>query len=208
MPAVQVSDMLKLSSGVAIEDYGGVDGMKTVSVRGFDSPHTTVCYDGIVVSDCQTGQIDLSKFSLQNSGNVELVTGSDNSIFVPARSAASASTITLNTQVPPHPVFSPFQRSDLPFNVDFRFTGGSFGLINPAIVNENRILCHRENPYSYISSSLNINYLQSKGDYPFLHYYGSHVDSTSAEVWTQLRLPPTPQTTTVNNHGCFAYFEL
>ena len=123
MPAVQVSDVLKLFSGVVIKDYGGVGGMKTVSVRGFGSQHTAVCYDGIVVSDCQTGQIDLSKFSLQNTGNVELVTGSDNSIFLPARAAASASTITLNTKVPPHPLNRPIQRSELPVNVDFRFTG-------------------------------------------------------------------------------------
>lgn len=181
MPAVQVSDVLKLFSGVVIKDYGGVGGMKTVSVRGFGSQHTAVCYDGIVVSDCQTGQIDLSKFSLQNTGNVELVTGSDNSIFLPARAAASASTITLNTKVPPHPILSPNQRSDLPINIDFHFTGGSFGLINPSIIIENRFLKHRDKPYPYIASSLNINYLQSEGNYPFVLYYGNQGDSTSVE---------------------------
>lgn len=181
MPAVQVSDVLKLFSGVVIKDYGGVGGMKTVSVRGFGSQHTAVSYDGIVVSDCQTGQIDLSKFSLQNTGNVELVTGSDNSIFVPARAAASASTISLNTKVPPHPLNRPIQRSELPVNVDFRFTGGSFGLINPSLIIENRILPHTKERYPYIASSLNINYLQSKGDYPFTLYYGHQGDSTSRE---------------------------
>ena len=181
MPAVQVSDVLKLFSGVVIKDYGGVGGMKTVSVRGFGSQHTAVCYDGIVVSDCQTGQIDLSKFSLQNTGNVELVTGSDNSIFLPARAAASASTITLNTKMPPHPLNRPVQRSQLPVNVDFRFTGGSFGLINPSLIIENRILPHAKERYPYIASSFNINYLQSKGDYPFTLYYGQQGDSTSRE---------------------------
>ena len=181
MPAVQVSDVLKLFSGVVIKDYGGVGGMKTVSVRGFGSQHTAVCYDGIVVSDCQTGQIDLSKFSLQNTGNVELVTGSDNSIFLPARAAASASTITLNTKVPPHLLNRPIQRSELPVNVDFRFTGGSFGLINPSIIIENRILPRAKERYPYIASSFNINYLQSKGDYPFILYYGNQGDSTSVE---------------------------
>ena len=181
MPAVQVSDVLKLFSGVVIKDYGGVGGMKTVSVRGFGSQHTAVSYDGIVVSDCQTGQIDLSKFSLQNTGNVELVTGSDNSIFVPARAAASASTISLNTKKPQHPLSHPQERSELPVNVDFRFTGGSFGLINPSIIIENRILPHRKEYHPYIASSLNINYLQSKGNYPFTLYYGHQGDSTSRE---------------------------
>ena len=66
-------------------------------------------------------------------------------------------------------------------NVDFRFTGGSFGLINPSLIIENRILPRAKERYPYIASSFNINYLQSKGDYPFILYYGNQGDSTSVE---------------------------
>ena len=68
LPILQLSDVLKLMSGVTLKDYGGIGGMKTVSVRGLGSQHTGVTYDGISLTDCQTGQIDLGKFSLENSG--------------------------------------------------------------------------------------------------------------------------------------------
>ena len=51
LPALNVSDVLKTFAGLVIRDYGGVGGMKTVSMRGFGSQHTAVSYDGIAVSD-------------------------------------------------------------------------------------------------------------------------------------------------------------
>ncbi|HXK74376.1 MAG TPA: Plug domain-containing protein, partial [Bacteroidales bacterium] len=37
LPALQLSDALKYFSGVVIKDYGGIGGLKTVSIRGFGS---------------------------------------------------------------------------------------------------------------------------------------------------------------------------
>lgn len=175
LPTIQVSDVLKLFSGIVIRDYGGVGGMKTVQVRGFGSQHTAVSYDGIVVSDCQTGQIDLSRFSLRNAGSVALVTGADDGIFVPARAAASASTIIINTERVPYP-------EKKPVFVDLHFTGGSFGFVNPSLILKN-YFTPRKNLWSKptLSSVLSINYLQSKGDYPFTIHYGNAGDSTSTE---------------------------
>lgn len=177
LPAVQVSDVLKLFSGIVIRDYGGVGGMKTVSVRGFGSQHTAVSYDGILISDCQTGQIDLSKFSLQNADNVALVTGANNSAFIPARNAACASIININT-----PSFAYSGRR--PFGIRFDFTGGSFGLLNPSLLVQN-IFPLRRKANLFMSpvviSSFSVDYLQSKGNYPFTLYYGGTGDSTSRE---------------------------
>lgn len=175
LPTIQVSDVLKLFSGIVIRDYGGVGGMKTVQVRGFGSQHTAVSYDGIVVSDCQTGQIDLSRFSLRNAGSVALVTGADDGIFVPARAAASASTIIINTERVPYP-------EKKPVFVDLHFTGGSFGFVNPSLIFKN-YFTPRKNLWNKptLSSVLSINYLQSKGDYPFTIHYGNAGDSTSTE---------------------------
>ena len=54
-----ISDALRRMSGVNIRDYGGAGGMKTVSIRGLGSQHTAVVYDGVSLSDCQSGQIRL-----------------------------------------------------------------------------------------------------------------------------------------------------
>ena len=173
LPVVQLSDVLKLFSGIVIRDYGGVGGMKTVAVRGFGSQHTAVSYDGILVTDCQTGQIDLSKFLLDHVDKISLNYGPGDGLFVPARMASSASTILIETH---RPVFS---RSRPPIHLDFHFTGGSFGLINPVFCMENKILGPQRKVE--LLSSFSLNYLQSKGNYPFTLYYGGVGDSTSLE---------------------------
>lgn len=171
MPAVLLSDVLKLFSGIVIKDYGGVGGMKTVSMRGFGSQHTAISYDGLPVTDCQTGQIDLSKFSLENVEQISVNSGTDD-IFLPARLFAAANLIQIRTLRP--------KFDKRPFHIDLRFLGGSYGLWSPSVLLENRIVKPRENGFS-LSSSLNINYLQSDGRYPFTIYYGGDKDSTSLE---------------------------
>lgn len=83
LPALQVSDVLKHLSGVNIKDYGGIGGLKTVSVRSLGAAHTAVSYDGITVADGQNGQIDISRFSLDNLSSLELVNGQSDGIFPP-----------------------------------------------------------------------------------------------------------------------------
>jgi outer membrane cobalamin receptor len=61
-----MSDALKHMAGITVRDYGGAGGMKTVSARGIGSRHTAVAYDGIALSDFQSGEIDLSRYSLEN----------------------------------------------------------------------------------------------------------------------------------------------
>ena len=47
--------------GVTVKDYG-IGGLKTVSVRSLGANHTTVSYDGIALTDVQSGQIDIGRF--------------------------------------------------------------------------------------------------------------------------------------------------
>ena len=58
MSALQLSDALKHFAGLSIKDYGGLGGMKTVSIRSLGTQHTGISYDGISLSDTQSGQID------------------------------------------------------------------------------------------------------------------------------------------------------
>ena len=79
--ALQVSDALKFFSGVAIKDYGGIGGLKTISVRGLGASHTAVAYDGIIESNMQTGQIDLGRISTFQVNSIRLVNGTDNNLL-------------------------------------------------------------------------------------------------------------------------------
>lgn len=58
-----ISDAIHRIPGVNLRDYGGLGGLKTVSVRGLGAPHTAVAYDGIVLSDCQSGDRPVTLFA-------------------------------------------------------------------------------------------------------------------------------------------------
>ena len=97
---LQISDVLKFFSGATVKDYGGVGGLKTVSVRGLGASHTAVAYDGIIITDNQTGQIDLGKYSASQAESVRMVSGPDNDLLQPAALAAQAAVISINTGRP------------------------------------------------------------------------------------------------------------
>lgn len=170
LPTLQLSDALKYMSGLVIKDYGGTGGMKTISIRGLGSQHTGVSYDGIVLTDCQTGQIDLSKLTLDNVSSISVISGFSD-ILTPARQYSYSNLIkiqSINT-LPSKPI-----------HLKVAFTGGSFGLISPQIFCENLIKSKKRND-RYFLWNLSANYLQAKGDYPFTLHYGSLTDSISHE---------------------------
>jgi outer membrane cobalamin receptor len=80
-----IGDAMRRLPGVNLRDYGGSGGMKTVSVRGLGTQHTGVVYDGTILSDVQGGQIDLSRYALDNLASLVLNIGDSDDIFMPAR---------------------------------------------------------------------------------------------------------------------------
>ena len=92
-----MGDALKRFAGVQVKDYGGVGGMKTVNIRGLGAGHTGVTYDGVQVGDCQSGQVDLSRFTLDNVSLVSLQIGQEDNIYQSAKAYTSAGLINIST---------------------------------------------------------------------------------------------------------------
>ena len=69
---ISLAEALKTFSGVNVKDYGGLGGMKTVSIRSFGSQHTGIIYDGQVISNVQNGQVDIGRFNLDNVSSISL----------------------------------------------------------------------------------------------------------------------------------------
>ena len=149
-----------------MKDYGGIGGLKTVSVRSLGANHTNVSYDGITISDCQSGQIDIGRFSLDNVDMLTLSNGQSDKIFQSARLFASASSLNIITQ---KPVFD-----KNPVNGKISLKGGSFGLINPSALLNIRL----NKTYSI---NLNGEWLYADGDYPYKMMFGNQNDSISNE---------------------------
>jgi vitamin B12 transporter len=95
--AETIAGAAKYFSGVLIKDYGGVGGLKTISVRSLGGQNTGLVYDGITIADAQTGQVDLSKYSAAFVQKLELDQANPPSILMPARVYASASVLAFTS---------------------------------------------------------------------------------------------------------------
>ena len=95
--AETIAGAAKYFSGVLIKDYGGVGGLKTISVRSLGGVNTGLMYDGITIADAQTGQVDLSKFSAIFVQNLELDQANPQQIPLPARIYSSASILSFTS---------------------------------------------------------------------------------------------------------------
>ncbi|MGI6222167.1 MAG: TonB-dependent receptor plug domain-containing protein [Prevotella sp.] len=122
MGVADVAEAVKHFAGVQVKDYGGVGGLKTVGVRGLGAMHTGVSYDGVMVGNSQSGQVDISRFSLGNVSLLWLTIGQQDDIFVSARQYASAATLNIETL----PLLSDTTM------VVAKVGTGSFGLFSPS----------------------------------------------------------------------------
>ena len=86
----ELADAVKKFAGADVRDYGGIGGMKTVSVRNLGAHHTAVSYDGVTLSNTQAGQIDIGRFSLDNVESISFALGNDDNLMQTARHYAAA----------------------------------------------------------------------------------------------------------------------
>ena len=152
MGIADIADALRRLPGITLRDYGGAGGMKTVSVRGFGAKHTGVSYDGIMLSECQSGEIDLSRYSIDNVDHLSLVIGDNADIFVPARQASMPATLNIQTLRMPTADRRPHLQAQL--------KTGSFGYVSPFV--------RYEHPLSHRWSLTAVgHYTYADNDYPY-----------------------------------------
>ena len=166
----RLDDAVRQMSGVSLKDYGGLGGVKTVSVRGLGSQFSTLTIDGIAVNDCQNGQVDLGRYLLGNSSYIPLANGQGDQSLQAARALAAGSVVNMETHEP--------EFGARPFRLSAGAEAGSFGYLSPTLAYEQRL-------GRKASLSLWGNYARSDGDYPFTIRYaqtGREGDSTSREI--------------------------
>lgn len=133
-----ISDILLQSPGLNIGDNGGYAGLKTVSLRGLGSAHTSVYIDGVRVGNVQSGQNDLGMIDSDNVGNVVL--------------DYAQNSVSFNTA---KPVFG-----KSPFAGKVRLSAGSFATYLPSARLDFRLS-------ERLSLSANASGVFSKGDFRY-----------------------------------------
>ena len=149
----KMGDAVKRFAGTNVRDYGGIGGLKTVSVRNLGAAHTAVSYDGVAISNTQAGQIDIGRFSLDNVSTLSLAIGHDDNLLQSARLFASAGVLNIETE---KPHFENGKRH----HTQVQMRGGSFGYLTPAIR-------HWQALGERTKLSVEGNYLHAEGEYPF-----------------------------------------
>lgn len=71
--AYQINQILSGTSGLFIKDYGGMGGLKLISIRGLSSSNTIILLDGIALNSSQSSSIDLSSLPVGIINNIEIV---------------------------------------------------------------------------------------------------------------------------------------
>ena len=106
-----VPDALLRFPGLGLSDYGGLAGLKGVSLRGLGTAHTDIYLDGVRVSNFQSGQNDLGMLPLETLGSAVVDYAQNSLSFRTAR-----------------PVFG-----DSPFAGRVGLQAGSFGTWMPSV---------------------------------------------------------------------------
>lgn len=148
-----MGDAVKRFAGTNVRDYGGIGGLKTVSVRNLGAAHTAVSYDGVAISNTQAGQVDIGRFSLDNVSTLSLAIGQEDNLLQPARLFASAGVLNIETEKPR------FEDGQSTLS-RVQLRGGSFGYFTPS-------LQHWQKWGERTRLSVNANYQRADGNYPF-----------------------------------------
>ena len=147
-----VADVVRHFTGTQVKDYGGIGGLKTVSVRGLGAMHTAVSYDGVVMGNCQAGQIDLGRFSSNNLGSISLHVGQSDELMTTARALVSGSIVGMNSVAP--------QWEGKQYHVEAGFKAGSFGFYNPSVLYAQKFGKHTW-------ANIGVDFSSAHGRYPY-----------------------------------------
>ena len=139
-----ITDVLSGETGLFIKDYGGMGGLKTISIRGTNSQQTLVMIEGMKLSSAQNNIFDLSILPASVVENIDIVRGGASGIFG-ANSIGGA--VNLNIDCDPHQTLKA------------RVSYGSFGEFGLNI----------SEAVHFTNTALVVDYdhLYSKGDYSF-----------------------------------------
>jgi outer membrane cobalamin receptor len=111
-----VGEALASSQSVFVKEYGGVSGIKTISLRGAGDGQVLVLQDGVRLNNPQNGGVDAGVLSLVGIDKIEIIRGNASAQY---GSDAIGGVVHLRTIAPPQG-----------FSGTVLSSGGSFGTFN------------------------------------------------------------------------------
>ncbi len=122
--ANDVGEILQKIEGVNLKSYGGLGGLKTISVRSLGSQHSAISVDGFSLQNSQTGQVNLAQIQTNNLTEIALGVGEFTGFLNPVSSKIAGNNVSLRTFEMSFPRYS----DSLQIRANTRL--GSFGQIS------------------------------------------------------------------------------
>lgn len=150
--SVQINESLIYVPGIFIKNYGGMGGLKTVSIRGSSANQTSLLLNGIKLNSNQNGMSDLSIIPSSMISQVEVIRTGLSSVF---GGNAAAGAINISTR----------NHSTNKFVLNYSY--GSFS--------ENLLALQSNLQIGDLKISTAAEYNHSNGDYPFeITHFGTN----------------------------------
>ena len=92
-----IGDLLRKFPGTYLRSYGGLGGLKTVSMRGLGSNHSSIVVDGFQLHNSQTGQINLGQLIVDNVQSVNSTVGLNSNFLLPISTQIAGNNFIINT---------------------------------------------------------------------------------------------------------------
>ncbi len=92
-----VGDIIRKISGANIKSYGGLGGLKTVSMRSLGASHTVLAMDGFSLPQLQTGQVNLGQMQVDNLLSVTAANDNSLNTALPVSMQVSGSSVLIRT---------------------------------------------------------------------------------------------------------------
>lgn len=145
-----VGEIIQKLPGMTIKSYGGIGGMKTVSVRGLGSVYQQIVMDGFAIPNTQTGMVNLGNIYTPDISSVELIPGSFSDELLPVSSILSANTLVIRRN----------ENNNQPYSVKAQLKYGSFQTLDA-------FLSNRFNFKQKHHLQIDGGYRTSNGNYPY-----------------------------------------
>jgi vitamin B12 transporter len=148
-----LGDLLKHVPGIALKNYGGLGGLKTISARGINGAHTGIYVDEFLLQNNLNGQIDLSNVQVENIEELKFTYFTKVNKIQPVSSFFTSNNLFLST-------FENYFVRDT-FQLKYQTKIGSFRQF------DNYLSVKLSDSTKYLSAF--IKYKQAKGNFPFIY---------------------------------------
>ena len=168
-----VSDLILQSPGLHLGDNGGLGGLKTISLRGMGSAHTSVYVDGVRVGNVQSGQNDLGMLGVENFGEAVVDYAQNSVSFKTARPVFGSSPVAGNVKFAAGSfgTYLPSARLDFRLSDRVSLSANAAAVLSKGNFSYGDGLKRTNNDLSQVRAGLDLFGLMGGGEYHVKAYY-------------------------------------